>query len=203
MNVPQQARSQETLSRFLEAAEALLREKLFDDITIAEIVTRADRTVGSFYARFEDKTALIKTLTAERLRQIRNMSDELLDPDEWGRRPVRELVETSMYTITRLFHDYGHIFRAGLALAASDADGREQRNRHYDYLARGLSNALLAHPEVDPERRAEIELAAEMVGALLDSRLIFRQPEDDRPTDEYWRTTAEELTGLFLRSAGL
>ena len=62
VNQPQQARSRETMNRFVLAAERLLREKPFDDITIGEIVDGAERTVGSFYARFEDKWALLRTV---------------------------------------------------------------------------------------------------------------------------------------------
>ena len=45
VNEPQQARSRETMNRFILAAERLLREKPFDEITIGEIVEVAERTV--------------------------------------------------------------------------------------------------------------------------------------------------------------
>jgi len=203
VNTPQQARSQETLDRFLEAAEHLLKEKAFDEITIAEIVTRADRTVGSFYARFDDKTALLKTLTARRLQTIRQLGDGLLEPTEWQSLPVRELVHTAMRTACELFDSNSHVFRAGLAMAATDADGRLERNRHYDHLAKLMCAALVAHPDVEADAEEDIDRALEMVGAMLDARLIFRQPEDPRDPSEFWRTTAADLTELFLRAAGL
>jgi len=153
VNTPQQARSQETLDRFLEATEQLLREKPFDDITIAEIVDRAGRTVGSFYARFDDKIGVVKTLTARRLAAMRYLGDEMLDPEVWKSYTVRELVETSMKTLCNLYETYGHVFRAGLTMPANDAEGQGQRNRHYDHLAKQLCSALIAHPEVDETAR--------------------------------------------------
>ena len=62
---PQQARSQETLGRILDAAEALVAEKGFDDTPISEIVQRAGSSVGAFYTRFPAKDALLALSIAE------------------------------------------------------------------------------------------------------------------------------------------
>ena len=51
---PKQRRSQQTLERILLTAEELLREKCFDDVSVAEIAARARSSSGSFYARFPD-----------------------------------------------------------------------------------------------------------------------------------------------------
>ena len=59
---PQQARSQETLHRILDAAEVLVAEKSFEDASVSEIVRRANSSVGAFYARFEDKDAVLRVL---------------------------------------------------------------------------------------------------------------------------------------------
>ncbi len=54
------------MERILGAAEELLREKPFDGVTVAEIVRRADSSVGAFYARFPAKAALLSALYARR-----------------------------------------------------------------------------------------------------------------------------------------
>ena len=51
---PKQARSQQTLLRILDAAEALIQEKGLADASIPEIVRRAGSSVGGFYSRFRD-----------------------------------------------------------------------------------------------------------------------------------------------------
>ncbi len=48
------------MERFLQATRELLEERSFEEITVADIVERADRTVGSFYARFQDKDAVLR-----------------------------------------------------------------------------------------------------------------------------------------------
>lgn len=67
MRPPRQARSRQTLDRLLAAAERLLAERAWDRIGVAEIVAEADASVGAFYARFDDKDALLDLL-ADRYR---------------------------------------------------------------------------------------------------------------------------------------
>ena len=64
---PQQARSQETLERLLDAAETLVAEKGFDDTPVAEVARRAGSSVGAFYTRFPDKDALLHALYVTRV----------------------------------------------------------------------------------------------------------------------------------------
>src|SRR5262245_3759125 len=59
---PAQRRGHETLERFAEATEELLRERSFEDIGVQDIVRRARRPIGSFYARFASKEALLPLL---------------------------------------------------------------------------------------------------------------------------------------------
>lgn len=203
MNAPQQARSQETLERFLEATEQLLREKPFDEITIADIVARADRTVGSFYARFDDKIAVIKTLTARQIESMRTLGNEILVPEVWRDHTVRQLVETSMTALCELYLAHGHVFTAAVTMATNDGDGRRQRNRLHDHLADRMTAVLAKHPDVSRRSMERVALAAEVVGAVIDARLIFRWPDTEGSAADYWRGTARELTDLFLTVAGL
>ena len=55
---PQQSRSRETLTRIVDAAEALFAERGYDGTTVNAVVGRARCSVGSFYARFKDKESL-------------------------------------------------------------------------------------------------------------------------------------------------
>lgn len=64
INQPVQARSQRTLDAIVAAAEALLEERSFAEIGIAEIVLKAGVSNGSFYARFASKNDLLPALYA-------------------------------------------------------------------------------------------------------------------------------------------
>ena len=62
LKTPVQARSVASYERLVAATRAVLEEKSFDEATVAEIAARAGLTVGAFYARFEDKEALLRHL---------------------------------------------------------------------------------------------------------------------------------------------
>lgn len=57
--LPQQQRSQKSLGRLLDAAEEQIRTDGLESFTIADVVGRAGLSVGAFYSRFPDKTALV------------------------------------------------------------------------------------------------------------------------------------------------
>lgn len=59
---PLQERSAKTLEKIVEAAESLLKEKPFEQVTIRDIVSRAGCPISSFYARFKSKDDLLPHL---------------------------------------------------------------------------------------------------------------------------------------------
>lgn len=78
---PRQERSQETLDRLLGALAELLAEQDFDEISVADIAARADRTVGSFYGRFDDKDAALYALHVRELADDREHVAKLFAPE--------------------------------------------------------------------------------------------------------------------------
>ncbi len=95
---PVQDRSRRTLEALLNATEALLDERRFEEITVAEIILKAGSSTGSFYARFPGKDALLPALYARyhaelpgRLAQVRDGLDlERMTLADACRRVVRE-----------------------------------------------------------------------------------------------------------------
>lgn len=57
-----QNRSSDTLRRIIEAAEALLEERDLHEVTMQDIATRAQRSVGTVYARIPSKDVLLAHL---------------------------------------------------------------------------------------------------------------------------------------------
>jgi AcrR family transcriptional regulator len=109
---PVQDRSRRTLDALLDATEALLRERRFEQITVAEIILRAGASTGSFYARFPGKDALLPALYAryhaelpERLERIAGSLDyDRLSLADACRRVVREFASS--------FERHPHLMRA-------------------------------------------------------------------------------------------
>ena len=57
-----QTRSQQTRDKLVAALERLLRNKPFEQISVAEIAQEAGVSVGAVYTRFENKDAFIPVL---------------------------------------------------------------------------------------------------------------------------------------------
>jgi AcrR family transcriptional regulator len=62
---PLQARSRRTLARIMDASHALIAERGRDGVTVQDVVARARVSVGSFYARFAGREALLSYLDEE------------------------------------------------------------------------------------------------------------------------------------------
>ena len=68
INAPKQTRSRATLERISAAAVELIGEQGVEATTVAQIVARAESSVGSFYARFNTKEDLLEYLRVARER---------------------------------------------------------------------------------------------------------------------------------------
>ncbi len=59
IRIPRQDRSIEKKNRIVKAAKELFAEKGFDNTDTKEISKRAGVSIGTFYAYFEDKKAIL------------------------------------------------------------------------------------------------------------------------------------------------
>ena len=80
MKTAQQERSRKTELAIASALSALLREKSFADISVAEIAQAAGVSVGGFYGRFASKDALLALVELNILEEFEQRAAELLDP---------------------------------------------------------------------------------------------------------------------------
>lgn len=89
---PCQQRSRDSLERILRAAESLISSKGYEALTIAGVVRRSRTSVGTVYARFPDKDALLHAVH-ERviMRDLENFRRELAEV-EWEALSLEEAV---------------------------------------------------------------------------------------------------------------
>lgn len=172
---PQQARSQETLDRILDAAEALVTQKGFEDTPVAEIAQRAGSSVGAFYARVQDKDALLHALYERYYEQAIATADAALEPARWEDARIAEILDAVVRFLTAIYREQCGLIRAFVIRTHSDASFQARRERLSHYVSERLSTLLLArrdeisHP--DPERAAAFGLA--QVFATLESVILF------------------------------
>jgi AcrR family transcriptional regulator len=80
---PAQGRSLATLDRIVRATEAVLAERGPSGVTVGRVVRRARASVGSFYARFDDKDAAIRYAQQRFWGSLEVAWDQYLDPSRW------------------------------------------------------------------------------------------------------------------------
>ncbi|MFW6078383.1 MAG: TetR/AcrR family transcriptional regulator [Gemmatimonadota bacterium] len=155
---PTQARSRATLARIAAATDALLAERGPAGVTVAELVERADASVGSFYARFNDKDAAIRYVQDRFWIELRARWERWLDPERWRGATaasvvagvIRMLVRTQFRDAVRL-----HAFMVD-ALTRGDA-GLTGRTAELDRQVAERVAELLARADrrfADPASRA-------------------------------------------------
>lgn len=200
---PQQARSQETLERLLDAAERLVGEKGFEDTPVAEVARRAGSSVGAFYARFQDKDALLHALYERYYEQAIATADAALEPSRWEGARIAEVLEAVVRFLVSIYREQNGLIRAFVIKNHSDAGFQARRERLSHYVNERLSALLLArrseitHP--DPEKAAAFGLT--LVFSTLESALLFGELRSGAlalSDDEL----AAELTRAYLAYLG-
>jgi AcrR family transcriptional regulator len=97
----------------IEAAEGLLRERPFRELTVDEVMRRTELSRPSFYVYFRDRHELV-------LRVVQHLFTEMVVPaNAWLEGGGRDELAEAFTGISAVYAEYGHVLRA-LADAAAD-----------------------------------------------------------------------------------
>lgn len=184
---PRQARSRETFERFVTATRELLEEgRSFESIGVADIVARADRTVGSFYARFDDKEAVLGVLVQRLDDRIQQVVRAFCDPVRWEGEPASAIIGESVRLNVQAYRRAGPLFRAALTAAATDARFRRVRLDTMRFCAEQQKRLL--RTRAGELRCASVDRASdrafELVATTLDHELLFGRFTDTSPDND-------------------
>ena len=172
---PQQARSQETLVRLLDAAERLVAEKGFDDTPVAEVARRAGSSVGAFYSRFRDKDGLLHALYDRWLVEATATADAALDPARWEGATIPEIVSAVVRFLVEIYRERGGLIRAFVLRNHVDPEFHVRQEQLSHYVSARLTALLLARSaeiaRAEPERAAAFGLT--MIMSTLESTMLF------------------------------
>lgn len=89
---PKQQRSRKTLDRLVGVAEDLLKQRRFEEISVAELTRQAGSSVGAFYARFPEKDSLLDFLDARGEEEALRRWGDYFDPEKWSGASAREVI---------------------------------------------------------------------------------------------------------------
>jgi len=193
---PVQARSRETVNLFARATEDLLRDRPFEEIGVQDIVRGAGRPIGSFYARFASKEALLPFLYARYHEGLEALIASRLDRVSWPKLGFERTIEELVDLILALYTERRWLIRA-LALFARTrpealpADIVERRSRVYDPVVAVVlrHRARIAHP--DPE--SAIRFGVFFVSSVAREKLLFADAPLSRVTPMGRRALRDEL----------
>jgi AcrR family transcriptional regulator len=142
------------------AAEALLRERPFRDLTVDEVMRRTDLSRPSFYVYFRDRHHLVLRVVEHLGAELRTMSKRWYTGGGDGRALARDAIEG----IVDVYARNGPVLRA---LADAAADDREVE-RVYGEIVQSFVDATAHHIESEIEAGRVLALdPAETAKALV------------------------------------
>ena len=199
-----QARSQQTLERLLDSAEALIADKGFDDVTVAQIAARAGVSVGAVYSRFRDKQGLLHCLQDRFVDESHLTTDAAFDPDRWEGASIEEIVSEMIVFLVEIHRERRGVLREMLVRTRDEASMIERKNRLVAHISECLSALLLQESEriEHPDPAAAVAFGLRFVLGTLEQAILFGDtgahgiPASDEKL-------ATELTRAFLGYLGV
>ncbi len=204
VNGPKQARSERTLQRLLDAAEALIKEKGHAAVSIPEIARRAGSSVGGFYARFRDKQELLRALEERHFIELTQRVEALADARRWENAPTSRIVEAAVMELVNSTRERRHMIAAFLVSAIQDPVIRAGGLRFRRSVEERISALLLTRrAEMNhPDPALAIALGIQTAFALMQQHVLIEETHvrDRALSDEELQ---RELTTMFLRYVGI
>ncbi len=201
---PQQARSRAGLERILDAAEKLFETHYFDDLSVEELVREAQVSIGSFYARFADKTALLYALCDRYFAGLEALLPDR-EAEQLASAPLAERVRRIVTGQVERFRRRRGLLRA-LSMYArlhpefSTPAFVTQQASGVDRLARLLlgNGAEIRHSEPS----AAVQMGLFFVSAVCREKILYDQNPHARTLRAGDRQLAAELTRMLLAYLG-
>lgn len=201
--IPKQKRSRESLQRLIEAAERQLAEVGLESFTIAGVVSRANLSVGAFYARFPDKTALLHAVQDHFHNRLEPAVHSEMRERCTGARDLAEAVECAVDTLVRHVTGERELSRAFMMSSVFDTALRARGEGVNRERREVFASVLLAHSDEigHPDPALAVEMAYAMYAAVVRGALVFG-PQHELYYDISDQTIVRELKRaltLYLR----
>lgn len=172
---PKQARSERTLYRLLDAAEALIVERGLAGLSIPEVVRRAGSSVGGFYARFRDKNELLRALEERFFLEVQSRLDALADERRWVGAPVRDIVQAAVDELVDVTEARRPLIRAFLFRATQDTQIRDDAVRFRNRAAERIAAVVVGKSPgfTHPDPVLAIDLGVQAAFSLMNQHVLL------------------------------
>lgn len=172
---PVQDRSRRTLEALLDATEALLVERRFEEITVAEIILKAGSSTGSFYARFSGKDALLPALYARYHAELPGRLAQVRDGLDYGRMTLADACRRVVREFAASFEARPNLMRAIVIYARTRPDEiRPLLGERADVHRQLVEMFRPFHAEIrHGDREAAIRAGLFLVGTTVREAVLF------------------------------
>lgn len=184
---------EEAQREIIDAAETLLHERPFRELTVDELMRRTGLSRPSFYVYFRDRHHLV-------LEVVRHLERELMDVSErWYRSaaPNAAVVESALLGVVGVYERHGPVLCA-LADAAADDPGVEEVYRELvrrfvdataEHIEQEVAAGTIAGIEPGPTATALIHLNERYLGISLGQKPFADPAEVLRTLTAIWTRT--------------
>lgn len=196
---PKQGRSRQSFERIIEATTALLRERAYDQITLADICQRAEVSTGALYGRVAGKDELLRAVQVRFLENIDNQFTDEAAHIAGSAHGLAEVVPAVVAGLGKLLKENASVLRAFMLRAPYDeaiaTEGGRSALRNHDkfiQLLRSCGNEIL-HPI--PERA--INSSMELIYAT-QARFLGLDSAEGMRGDSGWQDLLIDLSDMVL-----
>ncbi len=202
---PLQARSAQTLERLLDAAEGIVSERGVEAVTVAEVVKRAESSVGAFYARFGDKEKLLRCVIERFHQQAIDTATAVFDPTRWDGVSVRDILASAVSFLIRIYREKRQLVRAaGVRADATAAADASLLGVQLGDIVTERVDAMLQHRGIrvaHPDPRRAVRVAVWMTLSAFHSQCFTPAQVETAPLPDH--ELASEITQMLLAYLGL
>jgi AcrR family transcriptional regulator len=156
---PKQGRSRQSFERIIEATIDLLRERAYDQITLAEICERSGVSTGSLYGRVTGKDELLRVVQVRFLERLAEEFTEEAERIAAQARGLEQVVPAVVASLGNLLKGHASVLRA--------------------FMLRGPFDEAIR----TAGRQSASENHAKFIHLLQDCRDEIRHPQPDRAID--------------------
>lgn len=199
---PKQARSQRTLARLLDAAEALVAERGLEGLSIPAVARRAKSSVGGFYARFTDKAGLLRALEERFFQQVFERLEGLVDRRRWASAPPADFVHAAVCELVCVVEEKRQLLKAFMFRASQDPRILEDAIVFRRKVAERIAPMVLGQALTHPRPALAVDLGIQAAFALMQQHVVF----EGTYAGGHMLSRAElerEIGLLFMRYVGI
>ncbi len=199
-----QARSQKTVERLLDSAEALISDKGFDDVTVADIAARAGVSVGAVYSRFRDKMGVLHSLQDRFVEEAYLTTDAALDAVRWEGASIEEIIGECVVFLVEIHRERRGVLRELIVGTRGDPSMAARKNGLVAHVGERLWSLLRPRAERirHPDPAAAVDFGLRLVLGSLERTILSGEGGGfgAAVSDE---KLAAELTRAFLGYLGV